>query len=621
MKRSRKVAIACVSAVVVVAIAVGVWATSPVTVSVDGEEVKTSAFVDSTGKTMVPAEIADDMGIDYQINGDSATFNVLGNTHTYATKSSDGDAVAVEKDGTVYIPLDSLAADFGYSSSYDALFHHASAQTASYPMAAVDVADRDQYASSETGDQAEYGWYTWEFNIDSSIDTVGVEGDGIGMLRFRLYAPEGADPNGSYPLVATLGGLGQTNAFADNSYATFGAAFASEQFQNANPCYVLNITVPYEACVNYEAELAYVYEFGEIVKEVSESYGNVDGNRIYATGHSQGAGWCYELASVQPDLLAAMIINAGTTIHTTWGNQCDLNAIAQSGVNTYIWHGYEDPYIPVNEAYRAYNDLTDLGMDNIILEVQKGGHCNKSLLSSDTTTSYMSWMFEQEKGIACTDKPIVNSEGTYADYDWAGVQVLSSVDGWATANPYATWTEPEDNSTWDTVKAQSPSTVQGEGGNGKTWLSKVRIGDETATSYDDATKEDPTIEMSAGDSLAVTVQGYTGSYGDDWDAFNKEWLVDWAVLEGDVTAIELTNEASSEPIVRPDTVTLANGGGPNVNNSLYNENTLDGSQVYVKIDTAQNYHGDTLKVALRFVRDLGDGEYASYWHVIGCDVK
>ena len=220
------------------------------------------------------------------------------------------------------------------------------------------------------------------------------------------------------------------------------------------------------------------------------------------------------------------------------------------------------------------------------------------------------------KGVPCTQEPVLQESGGYADYDWAGVQVLSQVDGWSTAYDYAGWTEPEENSVWDQVKDESQPLLDGEGGTGKTWLSKVRIGDETATSYDDATTEEPVVTIQAGDTVAVTVQGYTGGYGDDWEAFNQEWSVDWAVLEGSVTDIQLTCQASDEPILRPATVTLANGGGPNVNNSLYNENTLDGQQVYVKIDTAQEFQGDTLKVALRFVRDLGNGEYASYWHVI-----
>ena len=228
----------------------------------------------------------------------------------------------------------------------------------------------------------------------------------------------------------------------------------------------------------------------------------------------------------------------------------------------------------------------------------------------------MTWMFDQVKGVPCTDEPEVRQSGDFADYDWAGVQVLSQIDGWSTAYDYSSWTEPAENSVWEQVKEQAQPMAEGEGGTGKIWLSKVRIGDETATSYDDATTEAPTVTIQAGDTVAVTVQGYTGGYGDDWDAFNREWSVDWAVLEGSVTGIQLTCEASEEPILRPASVSLANGGGPNVNNSLYNENALDGRQVYVQIDTAQDYQGETLKVALRFTRDLGDGEYASYWHVI-----
>ena len=45
------------------------------------------------------------------------------------------------------------------------------------------------------------------------------------------------------------------------------------------------------------------------------------------------------------------------------------------------------------------------------------------------------------------------------------------------------------------------------------------------------------------------------------------------------------------------------------------------TKVYIKIDTAPGLSGDSLKVALRFVRDLGQGEYASYWHVIQYQVQ
>ena len=72
-----------------------------------------------------------------------------------------------------------------------------------------------------------------------------------------------------------------------------------------------------------------------------------------------------------------------------------MQAIADSGVNVYIWHGYEDPYIPVNEAYRAFNTLTSLGMTNLVLEIQQGGHCKSDMFSDSVPTSYMEWLFDQ----------------------------------------------------------------------------------------------------------------------------------------------------------------------------------------------------------------------------------
>lgn len=580
-----------------------------VTVTLDGKTITTEAYIDANGRTQVPNAVAEKLGVTLTLKaGDAA-----------------GDTSVV--DG--YFPLRYVAEANGYQVAWDGSSRTAKLTSAfAHSSVAVDTANKALYAADETETQSKFGWYTWTFDIDPTIDTVGTVGDGKGVLYFRLYVPENTEQGKQYPLVATLGGLGSTNAFANNGYAAKGLAFAADANQAENPSYVLNITVPFEACVNYEAELAYIYQFGEIIKAVAASYGNVDMNRIYATGHSQGAGWSYELAAVQPDLLAAVLINAGTTVHTTWGNQCDMEAIAKSDVNIYIWHGYIDPYIPVNDAYRAFNTLVELGKTNIIMEIDNceeivswGGHCNMNVYSEESVTTYMKWLYSQKKGVACTDNPVLNEDDEHSQYKWAGYLVLPEYgENWTTIHNYAEWTEPAENDAWTAVKANS-KYVDGKGGTGKTWLSKIRIGDETSTSYDDATKDEPTVTIASGDTVAVTVQGYTGGYGDDWDAFNKEWTVEWAVLEGSVTNIELTHAASASPILRPASVSLANGGGPNVNNSLYNENALDGNQVYVKIDTAEDFEGDTLKVAIRFVRDLGDGEYASYWHVVTYNVK
>ena len=48
--------------------------------------------------------------------------------------------------------------------------------------------------------------------------------------------------------------------------------------------------------------------------------------------------------------------------------------------------------------------------------------------------------------------------------------------------------------------------------------------------------------------------------------------------------------------------------------------SIDGRQVYFKIDLAKEYKAKDFKVLFRFTRKLGNGEYASYWHVVTCTV-
>jgi predicted peptidase len=476
-----------------------------------------------------------------------------------------------------------------------------------------------------------FEWYVWNFTIDTSIDAVGDFDDGIGTFYYRLFTPE-TKRGEKYPVLMCLGGLGATNSFASNGYARYGAYYASQAVQSQYPCYVLTFNIPYEACVNYEAELAYVYQMGEVVKALEKEFGNIDMDRIYSTGRSQGAGWSYELASVQPDLLAAIMLDAGTTVHTTWGNQCDMNAIAESDVNVYILHGYNDQYIPVNEAYRAYNTLVGLGKKNINLQITDDRHGieNIPMWSNKEVTPLMKWLLTQKKGVNCVDQPVLIEDGSYVNYRWAGVWALSHIEGWATAHEYASWVEPVKNDTWNKLKdTVARNYVSGRGGIGNWHLARIRIGDELQTTYDGkmvagllSTESDmeQAIVVNPGDVLAVTIQGYTGAYGDGWEAFNRDWSVDWAILKGDVTNIRLTHRASPVAIVRPATVALANGAGPNINNSLYSWNAIDGRQVYFRVDIAEHFRGEDLEIAFRFTRDLGGGESASYWHIVRCKV-
>jgi predicted esterase len=473
------------------------------------------------------------------------------------------------------------------------------------------VANPDTYTQFE--------WFKWTFDIDQTLDTVGAK-DGKGQLYVRLFTPK-TTAGTSYPLVAALGGLGNDANMTTNSYARTGSnLWANDALQAKYPSYVMTVTVPWEACVNYEAEMAYMFQIGQIIKAVNARNGNVDLSRIYATGTSQGAGWSYEAAATQPDLFAGLFINSGTVVHTTWGDVVDLQKLKD--VSIFIAHGNRDQFIPVNEAYRAYNDLKALGKNNLKLDVINGTH---GLGGTDYATaapltavrSWQDWLFAQKKGVG-TAAPTLTEVLPYTNYLWAGRFALADVATWTTEVPYSTWVEARDNPTWTKIKdTLALPTVAGTS-SASYAIGRIRIGDETATTYDSASTA--TSGLAKGQTLCMTVQGYTGSYGDDLAAFNREWDVEWAVMAGQVTSIVLTTEASAAPIARPSTVNLTNGGGPNTNNSLATSNVLDGKQVYIKIALADAYTSGRLKVYVRFIRKLGTlprgVEYASYWHAI-----
>jgi hypothetical protein len=320
----------------------------------------------------------------------------------------------------------------------------------------IDEVHKAAYAEKEAATPlySKFEWYAWKFEIDPDLDAVEKVGDGIGTLYFRLYTPD-VKPGVKYPVVMALGGLGSTNSFLNNNYARTGSNFASEMAQSQYPSYVLTFNIPYEACVSYEAELAYMFEQGEILKAVAAKIGDIDMDRIYATGTSQGAGWSYELAAVQPDLLAAILINAGTTVHTTWGDQCDLAAIAGSRVNVNIQHGYADQAIPVNEAYRAYNALVRMGKTNIVMDISNNGHGVRNTFSPTEVTPSMKWLLTQVKGVPCVSQPTLSEADSHGVYKWAGVSAISYAEGWQTVHDYARWIEPASNAAWDKVKTEA----------------------------------------------------------------------------------------------------------------------------------------------------------------------
>ena len=543
--------------------------------------------------------------------------------------------------------------------------------------------------------------YVWDIVVDRSIAGEGPDGlqDIPCTMHYSLYRPA-VESGEKYPLIIIPGGVGDAPVRMTSAYAT-------DKWQSYCKCYVLHCSLPYEGVVCWESQMYCMSQFAEIVKAVQEEYGDVDLNRIYATGGSQGAIWSYMLEGSTPGFYAGLFINAGTIVHTTWADRQDYSHLMQ--VPLLIVHGTWDTGIPINEPYRVYNGLKARGKKNMAMVTFDVGHIvHKASTVTGEPTPMMQWLFAQDKSksdfegreylqsyVDCSGEgpylfeAFSGKPGDYGDTLFAGLDAYSKYPDWNNDVPYARWCEPHDNPTWEQVKKDALPLNGINTGKGKYVVGKFRMGDEGTTSYDcevtsffrpinddshpgapgggpgmpppggpgmppsggpgmpppggpngdqmpgpppggpkDTGKmigmgtgprsyDNPNeIGLMPGDILCMTMQGYTGWYHDDLAHFNAEWDVECAILEGDVAEVSITNAASPEPIIRPDTVTLDHGKGPSHKGSLGTPNVLDGHNVYLRIALSDSFAGDRLMLHVRLIRKFDDGECASYIHTI-----
>ncbi len=119
MKFHRTLTALCLAAALTAGMAITSSASSSVTVSVNGTNAPVSAYVNSDWRTMVPAEIADSMGLSYSVSGSSVTFTGNGISKTYSVGTAVGDTAPQLTNGKIYVPFYDLAQTFGFAVSWN----------------------------------------------------------------------------------------------------------------------------------------------------------------------------------------------------------------------------------------------------------------------------------------------------------------------------------------------------------------------------------------------------------------------------------------------------------------------------------------------------------------------
>ncbi|MDH3486088.1 MAG: alpha/beta hydrolase-fold protein, partial [Myxococcales bacterium] len=123
--------------------------------------------------------------------------------------------------------------------------------------------------------------------------------------------PSDYDPETSYPLVIVLHGFGVTGAIQAGFWRMFDA-IDEKQFVMVYPDGIDASWNATEACCDPTGEVDDVGYVSGLIEEAQEVY-NIDADRVYLMGHSNGGFMSFRMACERSDLITAIVSLAGST--------------------------------------------------------------------------------------------------------------------------------------------------------------------------------------------------------------------------------------------------------------------------------------------------------------------
>ena len=370
MKSHRRFSALCLTAALTASMVIPASADSPVKVSVNGADTAVPAYVNSDWRTMVPANIADSMGLTYSKSGNSITFTGNGNSKTYTVGTAVGDTAPQLVDGEIYVPFYDLAQTFGYTVSWDGTTKVAGANTA---MTDFDSITNLPYDYSQAAQLPLTGWYTKSIEGDRQVTvyiseeasirsyfTVVAVPDGVNTRQFleeegwidlmnekgeALFVLEpgangwgSAEEEADYVNAAVAFLKSGNNAHGQNVFSTFGefylvgygeGAAALEMWAAENPIFVIS-----QAYVNGTSAGAEAL--------------NAAGSVLYTGENTSGYGQCFE---TNEEFLAAL-------------EACNMEQISKADVPVPTWFAGTADAGSVN-YWKAANDCVNTAVNGV----------------------------------------------------------------------------------------------------------------------------------------------------------------------------------------------------------------------------------------------------------------
>lgn len=214
------------------------------------------------------------------------------------------------------------------------------------------------------------------------------------VLPYRELLPEKYNPKQKYPLVLFLHGMGERGSDNEAQLTHGSKMFTNPVNREKYPAIVLfpqcslngfwSIRSGNGKYGKWEAELPKVKE----LLDVYLAKKTVDKKRIYILGISMGGFGTYDMVCRFPDIFAAAIPICG-------GIDTELLKETVGKVNFRIYHGDDDPVVPVENSRKAYYALKQYGANVEYFEFP--GCVHNSWTQAFNQPDFFSWLFNQKK--------------------------------------------------------------------------------------------------------------------------------------------------------------------------------------------------------------------------------
>lgn len=217
---------------------------------------------------------------------------------------------------------------------------------------------------------------------------------------YIVYLPHDYDAKKSWPVILFLHGAGERGGDAMRA-TQIGVAAAIRHERDLVPAVVVfPIAGANDLWLGETAEAA----MHALDKTIEEFHGDRD--RVYLTGLSMGGYGAYHLALAHPDRFAAMVVVCGGLLpHETVVRQSPLTmkaddpyaftAKAIKHIPIWIFHGADDPVLPVDEGRRMAEQLKLAGADVHYTEYPGVGHNSWDRAYADR--AMWTWLFTRSR--------------------------------------------------------------------------------------------------------------------------------------------------------------------------------------------------------------------------------